>query len=148
MSVELLIANSLRIVGEDLEGARLLSVAGNRNAVYLCEQAAEKIIRAVVTAEGKHAGVKHDLADIVDMIPDENPMKLKLRSIEHLSQYATAYRYPVSSSRSKRIPRAPSADALRQAIDATAAAWGEAVSRFRVDLDRADSPAGSAGPIR
>lgn len=107
MSVELLVANFLRIAGEDLEGARLLSVADNRNAIYLCEQAAEKVIRAVVTSEGKHAGVKHDLAEIVDMIPDENPMKPALRAIENLSQYATAYRYPVSSSRTKRIPRPP-----------------------------------------
>jgi hypothetical protein len=75
MSVERLLANFLRIANEDLEGARLLAASGNRNAIYLCEQAAEKIIRAVVTSEGKHAGVKHDLAEIVDLIPDENPMK-------------------------------------------------------------------------
>ena len=47
MSVELLIANLLRIASEDLEGARLLAASNNRNAVYLCEQAAEKVIRAV-----------------------------------------------------------------------------------------------------
>ena len=59
MSVERLVANFLRIASEDLAGARLLAAAGNRNAIYLCEQAAEKIIRAVVSAEGKHAGIKH-----------------------------------------------------------------------------------------
>ncbi|MDX2086990.1 MAG: hypothetical protein SFX73_04020 [Kofleriaceae bacterium] len=37
----------------------------------LCEQAAEKIIRAIVTSEGKHAGFKHELAEMVDLIPDE-----------------------------------------------------------------------------
>jgi hypothetical protein len=41
MSAELLIANFLRIAAEDLEGARLLAAAHNRNAIYLCEQAAE-----------------------------------------------------------------------------------------------------------
>jgi len=41
MSVELLIANLLRVAREDLEGARLLAAAGNRNAIYLCEQSAE-----------------------------------------------------------------------------------------------------------
>lgn len=109
MSVELLIANMLRVAAEDLDGARLLAAGTNRNAVYLCEQAAEKIIRAVVTSEGKHAGIKHDLAEMVDDLPDENPLKPLLRRIEHLSQYATAYRYPVSSSKTKRIPRPPNA---------------------------------------
>ena len=58
MSVELLVANLLRVTAEDLEGARLLAGSGNRNAVYLCEQAAEKVIRAVVTTEGQHAGIR------------------------------------------------------------------------------------------
>jgi HEPN domain-containing protein len=148
MSVELLIANFLRIAAEDLEGARELSLRNNRNAIYLCEQAAEKVIRAVVTSEGTHAGIKHDLADMVDLIPDENPLKPHLRAIEHLSQYATAYRYPVSSSKTKRIPRAPSAEDLRRDLEATAAALSSAIRHFRVDVQRPDSPAGFAGPVR
>jgi HEPN domain-containing protein len=59
MSAELLIANLLRVAHEDLAGARLLASADNRNAVYLCEQAAEKVIRALLTAEGEHAGIRH-----------------------------------------------------------------------------------------
>lgn len=148
MSVELLIANLLRIAHEDLEGARVLAASHNRNAVYLCEQAAEKIIRAVVTSEGKHAGIKHELAEMVDLVPDENPLKPQLRKIEHLSQYATAYRYPVSSSRTKRIPRSPDAGELRQAIDDTAAALASAIAAFGVDLGRAETPARTAGPVR
>jgi HEPN domain-containing protein len=148
MSAELLIANLLRVASEDLEGARLLAASGNRNAVYLCEQAAEKVIRAVVTSEGQHAGIKHVLAEMVDLIPDENPLKPHLRKIEHLSQYATAYRYPVSSSRAKRIPRPPTADELQRAIEDTATALDRAVAAFAVELSRADTPAGTAGPIR
>lgn len=127
---------------------RVLVAGSNRNAIYLCEQAAEKVIRAVVTSEGKHAGIKHELAEIVDLIPDENPLKVSLRKIEHLSQYATAYRYPVSSSRTKRIPQPPSADDLRDAIVNTAAALSDAVAVFKVDLQHADTPARFAGPIR
>jgi len=40
MSVELLIANMLRVASEDLDGARLLVAGSNRNAIHLCEQAA------------------------------------------------------------------------------------------------------------
>jgi len=148
MSAELLIANLLRVANEDLDGARLLAASNNRNAVYLCEQAAEKLIRAVVTSEGKHAGIKHELAEMVDLIPDENPLKVHLRGIEHLSQYATSYRYPVSSSKTKRIPRPPSANELREALEATAAALHHAIAAFRVDLQQADTPARSAGPVR
>jgi HEPN domain-containing protein len=57
MSADLLIANMLRIARDDLDGATVLASRGNRNAVYLCEQAAEKVIRAVLTSEGKHAGI-------------------------------------------------------------------------------------------
>jgi len=51
-----MIANLLRIAREDLEGARLLNTQRNRNAIYLCEQAAEKIIRAVLTSEKREKG--------------------------------------------------------------------------------------------
>lgn len=57
MSAELLIANLLRVASEDLDGARLLAASGNRNAIYLCEQAAEKVITAVLTSEAIHAGI-------------------------------------------------------------------------------------------
>lgn len=124
MSAERLIANFVRIAAEDLEGARVLADAGNRNAI------------------------KHDLAEMVDLVPDQNPLKSVLRAIEHLSQYATAYRYPVSSSASKRIPRAPDAADLRNALTATAAALAATVTRFGVDLAQPDAPAGNAGPIR
>lgn len=56
MSADLVIAAYVRIAKQDLEGARLLSRAGNRNAPYLCEQAAEKLIRSVLTSEGIHGG--------------------------------------------------------------------------------------------
>ena len=148
MSVERLIASFLRIANEDLAGARVLAKVTNRNAVYLCAQAAEKIIRAVVTSEGQHAGIKHELAEIVDLIPDANPMKPGLRAIEHLSRYATSFRYPISSSATKRIPAVPSAAELENAIDTTARALADALARFGVDLKRPDSPAATAGPIR
>jgi HEPN domain-containing protein len=148
MSTELLIANFLRIAREDLEGARVLAAHGNRNAVYLCAQAAEKVIRAVVTSEGQHAGIKHQLAEIVDLIPDANPLKCGLRAVEELSMYATAFRYPASSSKTKRIPRPPSPEELERLMGLTSDALAAAVRAFEVDLDAAEEPAGRAGPIR
>ena len=85
MSAELLVANLLRVAREDLEGAKLLADQSNRNAVYLCEQAAEKIIRAILTSEGLHGGIRHQLNEMVDAIPDANPLKAPLREIEFLT---------------------------------------------------------------
>jgi HEPN domain-containing protein len=145
MSAELLIANLLRVAHEDLAGARLLASADNRNAVYLCEQAAEKVIRALLTAEGEHAGIRHQLDEMVDLVPDENPIKPALRAIERLAAYATTYRYPTATGRIKASPDKAELDAdianVQRALDA-AAAW------FVVDLTRQGSPATHAKPPR
>lgn len=145
MSAERLIASLLRVAKEDLDGARLLSSGGNRNAIYLCAQSAEKVIRAVVTSESKHAGIKHHLNEMVDLVPDENPLKPALRAIEHLGAYATSYRYPTPVG---RIPPPPSQGVFNENAAKVEAAMSAAIARFRVDLTKPDAPAGSAAPIR
>lgn len=143
MSAEKVIASYLRVAKEDLEGARLLAAGNNRNAIYLCEQAAEKIIKAVLTSENVHAGIKHQLDESVSQVPDENPIKPVLRAIEHLGAYATAYRYPTPVGRIKAGPAE-----IDLEIDRVDAALQEAAERFGVDLGSAHTPATSAGPIR
>lgn len=127
MSAELLIANLLRV------------------AKYLCEQATEKVIRAVLTSEAQHAGIKHDLDDMVERIPDENPLKPSLVAIEPLAAFATSYRYPTSAGRIKPAPCPEDLDAFAQKVEA---ALTEAVARFKVDLVQPGTPAGTAAPIR
>jgi len=73
MSADLVISGYVRIAKQDLDGARLLNQAANRNAAYLCEQAAEMLIRAVLTSENVQGGIRHELPDMVTKIPDENP---------------------------------------------------------------------------
>lgn len=145
MSAELLIANLLRVAAEDLAGARILASSGNRNASYLCEQAAEKIIRAVLTSEGLRGGIKHHLDEMVDQIPDPNPIKPALRAIEHLSAYATAYRYPTASGRIVQPPTGNAFDADARNVEA---ALNGAASGFGVDLTVRDAPARTAKPLR
>lgn len=145
MSAELVIAGYLRIAKQDLDGARLLNRAANRNAAYLCEQAAEKLIRAVLTSEGIQAGNRHELPDMVDKIPDENPMKPALRAIEHLDAYATAYRYP---SPRGRVKAPPTPAELDQDIARLGVALSGLAAHFQVDLAKPDGPAGRPGVIR
>ena len=145
MSVDRFIANQLRIAKEDLDGARLLALSGNRNAVYLCEQAAEKVIRAVLTSEGKHAGIGHRLDEFVDLVPNENPMKPALRLIEELAAFATAYRYPGSSG---RIPQSPAGPGLDDYIRRVQSALDQAAAGFGVELMDSSQPARSPKPLR
>lgn len=142
MAAEVQIASLLRIAAEDLEGAKLLQKAGNRNSFYLCEQAAEKVIRAVLTSEGQHGGIRHHLDEMVDLIPDINPMKARLRAVEELSAYATTWRYPTPGG---RVPR-PKGD-LASALLTVEAILTEVVERFGVDLSL-DTPARNARPFR
>ena len=133
------------MAAEDLQGARLLSEANNRNAIYLCSQAAEKVIRAVLTSEGQHGGIRHKLDLMVDMIPDENPVKPLLREIERLGNYATAFRYPTPVG---RVKPAPELEAFNRFALNVEKALNEACSRFDVDLQGGSTTAGNADPIR
>jgi HEPN domain-containing protein len=145
MIADLVIANLLRIAREDLDGAKTLAALGNRNSAYLCERAAEKIIRAVLTSEGKHAGIKHQLDAMVDLVPDENPLKPALRDMSELAAYATAYRYPTPAG---RIPDAPPSAKLAKLLEKVEGTLNETAARFGVDLGQKGAPAKTPSPIR
>jgi HEPN domain-containing protein len=145
MSADRVVAGLLRIAKEDVEAARLLAPSGNRNAIYLCEQAAEKVIRAVLTSEGVHAGIGHRLDEFVDRVPDENPLKPALRDLEELAAFATAYRYVGSAG---RIPVSPSAQELYGFVSRVQRALDLAVEGFGVDLNDPNQAAKSPKPLR
>lgn len=138
------IASLLRIARDDLQGARVLGNAHNRNAIYFCEQAAEKIIRAVLTSEGLHAGASHRLGEMVDQIPDLNPLRAQLEALEELEAYATSFRYPTAAG---RIPPAPSQEVFERYAKSVGATLEEAARRLGVELDDT-TPASRPGPIR
>lgn len=145
MSAEAQIAGLLRLAAEDLRGARLLARDGNRNAIYLCSQAAEKVIRAVLTSEGEHAGIRHLLDEMVDQVPDDNPLKPSLRAVQHLGGYATSFRYPTTTG---RILPSPSHEDIDRDAARIEEALRRAVAHFEVDLSDARKPAGNAHPMR
>ncbi len=142
----ILIASLVRIAREDLDGARLLASRNNRNAIYLCEQAAEKIIRAILTSEGVHAGIRHSLRQMVDEgVPDANPLKTQLAEIAVLEDYATAFRYPTPAG---RVPAAPVGTKFAVLADKVAVILDEVVTRFDIDLTARDQAARKPGPFR
>ena len=145
MGPETLVASLLRVAREDLRGAQLLATQANRNAIYLAEQAAEKIIRAVLTSEGLHAGIKHQLDEMVDLVPDANPFKADLRSLEDLSAFATSYRYPTPTG---RIPNAPGIAEVAARVTQIDAVLGKIATRWGLNLDQAGPPPGPLKPLR
>ncbi len=144
MNTKKVIAGFLRVAAEDLQGARALAEIPNRNAIYLCSQAAEKLIRAVLTAEGIHAGIGHQLDRMVEIIPDENPVKQMLRDLQGLGIYATSFRYPTTVG---RIKPAPEYYEFERLADKVEIALREVARRFEVDISSTNA-AGRADPIR
>ena len=99
----------------------------------------------MLTSEGKHAGIKHHLNEMVDLIPDENPLKPALRAIEHLGAFATSYRYPTPVG---RIAPPPAQTVFEENAAKVQAVLDAAVAGFKVDLTLPNTPAGRVAPVR
>jgi hypothetical protein len=82
----------------------------------------------MVTSEALHASIEHRLDEIVDLVPDANPLESVLRNVEYLAACAMTYRYPTAAGRIKAAPsREEVAGALAKvdaALRAVAAAHG------------------------
>ncbi len=145
---DLHIANQLRLADRDLKDAIILHGCRSRNDAYHLEQAAEKLLLALLTSEGEHVPIKdtHILDRLADRLPDEHPLRSAMQGLGYLKSYATAYRYPKTGG---RLPDAipdekfdQAAGALRRLIDGSA-------QHFQVDLDGSDKvAAGHTGPMR
>lgn len=94
MSVPRRIAAFLDLASQDVDAARTLATTKNRYAAYHCQQAAEKLIKAVLLHRGLEAGTEHRLDVLVDELPNDDCWKADLRPLEIYLPYATTYRYP------------------------------------------------------
>ena len=138
MSVERLVANLVRVAREDLDGARVLARANNRNAIYLCEQAAEKLIRAVVSFEGPTGrdGRPRTGRESAQADPARYRIPGRIRDDVPLSH------------RGGTIKAAPAPEDLERAITRVASALDAVVEAFDIDLAQRDAPAAKSGPLR
>ncbi|MGH6959622.1 MAG: HEPN domain-containing protein [Dongiaceae bacterium] len=110
MSEERRISAFLAVADADIEAARALARIANRNAAYLCQQAAEKLIKAVLQDRGIDFGTEHRL-DVLEKLPGNDPWRLK--PLESLTPFATTYRYPTPGG---RIPAPPDLSVLETQI--------------------------------
>lgn len=118
MSVPRRIAAFLDLAAQDADAARTLATTKNRYAAYHCQQAAEKLMKAVLLHRGRESGTEHRLDVLVDELPDSDPWKAKLRPLEIYLPYATTYRYPTPGGRIVAAPDMAQVSADADAIDA------------------------------
>jgi len=82
----------------DLRSARLLAAADDPPldiAIYHCQQAAEKSIKAWLQGQDEPFRKTHDVADLVKQASESNPDFAQLDTAAAvLTPYASAYRYP------------------------------------------------------
>jgi HEPN domain-containing protein len=104
--------DDLRQVVNNLNGP-MPSLAG---AAYHCQQAAEKLVKAILAEANIVFPKTHDIAALVGLVPTGHRLKDKLKSLEKLTPYGVAYRYP--SEDEWDMPNAASIEVWRHEIEA------------------------------
>lgn len=114
IAVESLIA----LAREDLAVAKKLASDHPRHAAFNIEQAAEKLLKAVLSTEAIvfHAG--HQLGALAALLPADHIWRADLATFDDFTSYATALRYPTGSG---RMPQEPGAEDLREGLSRVAA---------------------------
>jgi HEPN domain-containing protein len=89
------VASLLILAGRDLQAARILFESDPGNAAFHAQQAAEKLTKAVLGAEGIREGTRHhQIGQLARLLSPEHPWRNELESLDRLSAAATWMRYP------------------------------------------------------
>ena len=105
----------LALAEDDLAHARDNLVSHPRQAAWSIEQAAEKLIKAVLTTEGvDYPTTSHQLDDLVRRIPETNPFKADFLDLTRLTPAATRYRYPTPRG---DLPDDPPMEEMREDLE-------------------------------
>jgi HEPN domain-containing protein len=139
----------MRHASEDINAAARLS--GNIYSAYHAQQAVEKAVLTLLTAEDINANTRsigHRLDALLDLLPSENPFKSVLGTHEYLQAYATTFRYPKPSGRVNRLTKSDFARVDQSTADLRDIVK-EIADHFVVDLDfDSDRPADNIEPPR
>jgi HEPN domain-containing protein len=99
-------------------------------AAYHCQQAAEKLIKAALVAEGVHPPRSHDIGGLAELLPAGHPLRPAFARLERLTVYAIAYRYPPADMLAN--PPEPAV----AAVDAWVALLGKAKTELLKRLEK------------
>lgn len=122
MPADPVVAGYLAAAADDLDAARRLATPpANRLAAYHLQQAAEKLIKAVLVHRKIHPGLEHRIDVLVGMLNPSDPWQPLLDSLDRFTPYATTYRYPSPTGRLKPGPNTANvlaeADELEALLD-------------------------------
>lgn len=132
------VASFIALAQEDLEVARKLLADHPRNAAFNVEQAAEKLLKAVLTAEGlTFSAGHHQLGRLAEMLPPDHMWRADLMAFDSYTTYATATRYPRPGG---GMPRIPPKDVIDTAIKNVSSLVGEIEDWCREKLADAAQP--------
>jgi HEPN domain-containing protein len=118
----------LAVIERDLKAARNCLFGPEPTeeaAAYHCQQAAEKLVKAVLVSAGVNAPYSHDIRVLVGLVP-QSPLVATLEPLARFTPYATAYRYPVDDPFG--LPPSPSV--------AEIAGWVQEIESAKVEFER------------
>jgi HEPN domain-containing protein len=107
----------LALADEDLGAARILLGFSMRTARYHVQQSAEKAAKALLEHRGINPGREHRFELLAEMLPEGDPWRSRIQSLDELSPAATTHRYPTSEG---RILRPPSRELVEREIGVVA----------------------------
>lgn len=93
-----------KVLDEDMAAARQLMACVPRVSAFHLQQAAEKLVKAILSAENIHASADHNIGQLVASLPDGHEWKADLMELDYLSQFATTFRYPSETGKVKPAP--------------------------------------------
>lgn len=102
--MKVVVAGYFQVLDEDLAAARAMMAGLPRVAAYHLQQAAEKLAKAILSAEGIHPGAGHNIGQVAALLPDGHEWRADLVGLDYLSQFATAFRYPSETGRVRAAP--------------------------------------------
>lgn len=116
--MKIAVESLLALAREDLAVAQKLAADHPRHAAFNIEQAAEKLLKAVLSTEGIVFNAGHQLGTLAALLPGDHPWRADLATFDDFTSYAKALRYPTGSG---RLPQEPDADDLREGLNRVAA---------------------------
>lgn len=98
---------------KDLDLARMVSTKDPGNAAFHLQQAAEKLVKAVLDIEGIASGATHHIGALAALLPSDHVFRPDFASFDRFSSFATSTRYPMPGG---GLPRLPAKDFLAEGI--------------------------------
>lgn len=112
----------IALAKEDLAVARKILDTYPRAAAFHLQQAAEKLLKAVLSAEGITFSAGHQLGQLAGLLPTDHVWRADLMAFDDYTTYATSTRYPLPGG---GMPRTPPKDKLDKSLKEVGSLVGE-----------------------